>query len=717
MCNFLPEIHRARGFAKMSGNKEFDEQLRMQQLYGQKKGEDGEDPYTYTDPEDGTMYDWDQDKKAWFPKITEDFLAAYHANYGFNEDGEQDQSASAAPKADPPAKPGDAPKPPAAGANTTPSGDESKSKEAKQKGEKRKADPGWFDVDQVKNTNVYVSGLPLDITPDEFVEVMSKCGIVMRDPITEEYKVKLYKDDKGNLKGDGLCCYLKRESVALAERLLDESEIRGYQLHVEAARFELKGQYDSSKKKKKSKEYRKKMQQQQKQLDWRPEKKGDVRKRHERVLIIQNMFHPSDFEEDPLVLNEIRDDLRTECEKFGQVKKVIIFDRHPDGVASVAFKEPEDADVCQLALEGRWFGGRKLSAQLWDGVTDYQVEETNREREERLKGWSNFLDGGKGKGKAGDDPANTESTEGADKGPVQGDPRTSTEEPPSQQEEPAAERPKPGSVEGGEAVESSQGSGEGEEAVESQGNGAGTSEGTEVDSTDSSLAASDEEEEGSSRAHSVSVMEEKLDGPEASGRPEEQSRSILFTYFQGDINSVVDEHFSRALNKSNKPKDLSTKNKSSRRGPKEPAPAQWVFPAPAPWPEPTFPSSSSGRISLSAAEDQRSPQGVITSPGSQPSTLWSFAPRPGTSFGLPTMVYPQPVSAEGPGVSERPYASSFLNLLHSDRPVGGAAMGSPSKPELAPSWSPSTGFREPLGPGISLDGIQVPEKKKDLYWY
>lgn len=32
------------------------------------------------------------------------------------------------------------------------------------------------------------------------------------------------------------------------------------------------------------------------------------------------------LQEDPLVLNEIREDLRTECEKFGQVKKVLIFD-------------------------------------------------------------------------------------------------------------------------------------------------------------------------------------------------------------------------------------------------------------------------------------------------------------------------------------------------------------------------------------------------------
>lgn len=40
----------------------------MQELYG-RKNEDGSDPFTYTDPEDGTVYDWDHEKKAWFPKV------------------------------------------------------------------------------------------------------------------------------------------------------------------------------------------------------------------------------------------------------------------------------------------------------------------------------------------------------------------------------------------------------------------------------------------------------------------------------------------------------------------------------------------------------------------------------------------------------------------------------------------------------------------------
>ncbi|XP_006784970.1 HIV Tat-specific factor 1 [Neolamprologus brichardi] len=389
---------------KSDPNKEFMEQLRLQELYGQ-RNEDGSDPYTYTDPEDGTVYDWDHEKKAWFPKITEDFMAAYQANYGFTEKSAPDgkntsltstNPAAPGPDSKPPQKPTEKEKPEDPAPNSASEQHETPGKETKQKGEKRKAEQGWFDIDESKNTNVYVSGLPPDISSEEFAELMSKCGIVMRDPITEEYKVKLYKDKEGNLKGDGLCCYLKKESVDLAIRLIDESEVRGYKLHVEAARFELKGQYDASKKKKKSKDYKKKLQQQQKQLDWRPEKKGDARKRHEKVVIIRNMFHPSDFEEDPLVLNEYREDLRSECEKFGEVKKVILFDRHPDGVASVAFKEPEEADACILSFNGRWFGGRQLSAQLWDGTTDYQVEETTREREERLKGWSQFLEGGDG---------------------------------------------------------------------------------------------------------------------------------------------------------------------------------------------------------------------------------------------------------------------------------------------------------------------------------
>ncbi|XP_048463782.1 HIV Tat-specific factor 1 [Rhincodon typus] len=356
----------------MSGqeaNADFHEQLRLQRLL---EGGEAEEAWgrssTFVDA-DGTEFEWDRERKAWFPKVVLIRILItfcisplfYIASFIFNN------------------------------ANMS--------------------FKGWIDVEEQRNTNVYVSGLPPDITNDEFVELMSKFGIIMQNPETEEYKIKLYKDKDGNLKGDGLCCYLKKESIDLAVRFLDETEVRGYKLHVEAAKFEMKGQYDASKKKKKSKDYKKKLLLQKKQLDWRPERKpGSSRLRCERVVILKNMFHPKDFEEDPLVLNEIRDDVQLECEKFGQVKKVLVFDRHPSGVASVAFKEPEQADQCILMLNGRWFGGRQITAETWDGVVDYQIEETVKEREDRLKSWESFLENDVSTGKSADDQKPTQAS-------------------------------------------------------------------------------------------------------------------------------------------------------------------------------------------------------------------------------------------------------------------------------------------------------------------
>lgn len=58
----------------LGANDEFDEQLRMQELYGDTKdGDTPKDPSGETDsfgqqPAD-TPYEWDLDKKAWFPKV------------------------------------------------------------------------------------------------------------------------------------------------------------------------------------------------------------------------------------------------------------------------------------------------------------------------------------------------------------------------------------------------------------------------------------------------------------------------------------------------------------------------------------------------------------------------------------------------------------------------------------------------------------------------
>ena len=48
---------------------------------------------------------------------------------------------------------------------------------------------GWFDIDQEHNTNVYVSNIHDDTTDEEFLELMTKCGIIMKDEQGEFLKV------------------------------------------------------------------------------------------------------------------------------------------------------------------------------------------------------------------------------------------------------------------------------------------------------------------------------------------------------------------------------------------------------------------------------------------------------------------------------------------------------------------------------------------------
>lgn len=419
----------------------FEEQLKLEELERRKR--DG--TLTKKDP-DGTVYEWDDDKKAWFPKIDEDFIAQYQMNYGAgseqasgtderNQNNKEHWDAYHTQQGEEGgtkyvegmdinseeyynwyyknyyAQNHSQDQPPQGEQQGNDEGQEEGEgkEEGGKKGKKRKVSkflaqkpvevPKWFDIDEEKNTNVYVSGLPLDITDEEFKELMNKCGMIMFDPQLKALKLKLYRDENGEPKGDGRCCYIKVESVELALKILDGYEVRGNKIHVERAKFTMKGNFDPSKKRKKltNKEKKRLKEKQQKLFDWRPERPVGCRQKCEKVVILKNMFTPSEFDEDPMLINELRDDVREESSKFGEVKNVKLYDNHPEGVISVSFKEPEMADACIEAMNNRWFAKRQISAESWDGKTKYEIQESEAERNERLKKWEQFLEDGKEK--------------------------------------------------------------------------------------------------------------------------------------------------------------------------------------------------------------------------------------------------------------------------------------------------------------------------------
>lgn len=150
------------------------------------------DTHTYTDPNDGSVYFWDKEKNAWFPKVDEDFMAQYQMSYGFTDTSvSQPKSTELKHYPLPPQK--------------TKEDKEQKKLEAKRKAQEP---PSWFEVDEAHNTAVYVSGLPLDITIEELTQLFTKCGLIARDEKGKD-KIKLYKDGNGEPKGDALCTYIK----------------------------------------------------------------------------------------------------------------------------------------------------------------------------------------------------------------------------------------------------------------------------------------------------------------------------------------------------------------------------------------------------------------------------------------------------------------------------------------------------------------------------
>ncbi|XP_033227268.1 HIV Tat-specific factor 1 homolog [Belonocnema kinseyi] len=330
------------------------------------------DTHTYTDPSDGSVYMWDRKKHAWFPKVDDDFMARYQMSYGFTDPNAVEKN----PK-------------PAALVIPTKIDKEQKRLEAKRK---NLEPPTWFEIDDKNNTAIYVQGLPPDITMEELTELFNKCGLLARDEKGKD-KIKLYRDKFGELKGDALCTYIKIESVDLALNILDGWKIRGKTLSVQRAKFQLKGEYDPAKKpkkRKKDKERQKKFQ--EKLFDWRPDRLPGEPQKHERVVIIKNLFKPEDFDKEVSLLLEYQTDVRSECAKCGEVKRVLICDRHPDGVAQVTFKESEAAQACVQLLNGRWFGQRKITAEIWDGKTKYKVAETEAEIEARIDKWDKYLE-------------------------------------------------------------------------------------------------------------------------------------------------------------------------------------------------------------------------------------------------------------------------------------------------------------------------------------
>lgn len=205
-------------------------------------------------------------------------------------------------------------------------------------------------------------------------------------------------------------------------------------------------------------------------------------------------------------------------------------------------------------------------------------------------------------------------------------------------------------------------------------------------------------------------MEDRTENPIAV-RVEQHPQYVVLTYFQGDISSMVDAHFTRALGKECKTKASAARAKKihktiklGKRTNQHALPdynltslvrlIAWFLSLTAA--EDASPCQSSAGNSYRDSQMPPPPGHLLSFSSVDNSSSWhSLNPRTGESPALPSIAYPLP--PDGLSLTGQQYATSLLNLLHSDRGEMGPSMPSnmpsSSKPELVPNWSPA--FREP----------------------
>lgn len=224
-------------------------------------------------------------------------------------------------------------------------------------------------------------------------------------------RIKLYTDEAGNFKGDALVVFFKPQSVEMAIMLLDDTDFRitasgnrDGRIRVQAADSSYKKtQYDGEngeksnapgaaerKPQQKDRDRQKIIKKTQKLdaklADWDDDDpypvKTELPSKKDKTVILRHMFTLEELEEDPAALLEIKEDIRDECAKLGQVTNVVLYDQEKDGLVSVKFADAESAQACIKLMHGRSFDGRTVEAGLATGAEKFRKSKKAQSEED-----------------------------------------------------------------------------------------------------------------------------------------------------------------------------------------------------------------------------------------------------------------------------------------------------------------------------------------------
>lgn len=97
---------------------------------------------------------------------------------------------------------------------------------------------------------------------------------------------------------------------------------------------------------------------------------ADTTTKWDKLAILKHMFTLKEIEEDPSIVLDLKEDIRDECEKLGEITNVVLYDKEEDGVVTIKFKEVAGAQACvEVGDFIHRFGPRELTIHIAYGRT------------------------------------------------------------------------------------------------------------------------------------------------------------------------------------------------------------------------------------------------------------------------------------------------------------------------------------------------------------
>ncbi|KAL9086354.1 MAG: hypothetical protein Q9165_007140 [Trypethelium subeluteriae] len=278
---------------------------------------------------------------------------------------------------------------------------------------------------QRKNTAIYISKLPLDTDEEEVRSTFSRFGIIADEIDSGKPRIKLYTDENGNFKGDALVVYFKPESIQIAIDMMDRAQFRpgvkGTEVGVKEADFSYKrvkttdaedeldannAGKDPKNKAHTNKDIQKIKKRTQamnnKLADWDdddPQVIPETSSRLDKVVVLKHMFTLDELAEDSSAVLDIKEDVREECAKLGDVTNVVLYDQEPDGVITVRFGNAASAKACVRKMDGRYFSMQTVEAYIATGQEKFKKSikkagANDEDEDTRLDEFGDWLEGG-----------------------------------------------------------------------------------------------------------------------------------------------------------------------------------------------------------------------------------------------------------------------------------------------------------------------------------